>query len=185
MTVATLDELLGPKPKEHKDLVKYGYREDTIAGRKHYVGRDEVGRAVIGPVRHGRGWLNALRRKKRKPVVLPSAPERALKVIIDHKAVMAAAKKAQQFDQQMKMQEGVRTVDFSKLTEGISKAFPTPPPAPQPSRVTRVRQWFTDKWYDDEWHQGARNTAGTILLWGFTLFAFVVFSKGLAWIVTL
>lgn len=181
MTVATLDDLLsGPKPKAHKDLVLHGWREDRVGGRRHYVGRDERNRAVVGPVRHGKGLLNVFRKRKAKPFVEPPATERALKVIIDHRAVMEAARKAQQHDQQM--QEGTRTVDFSKLTGTVT---PPPPAPPQDGVVRRITKWCKEKFYDHEWQKAMQNTAGNVLLWSFTAFAVLTFAKGAWWLLSL
>jgi hypothetical protein len=178
VTVATLDDLLsGPKPKAHKDLVRYGYREDTIKGRKHYVGRDENSRAVVGPVRHrAKGLLNKGLRKK-KIAELPT-PERTMNITIDHEAVRKAGLAMQQHMQQM--QESLQTVDFSKL----GTASPTPPTPQEPSRWQRVKDAVATRYHDDEWHKASRNTAATILMWSFTAASVITLGKGVLWVLS-
>lgn len=179
MTVATIDELLDGR---HEQLERYGYREDKVGDRHHYVGRDQDMRAIIGPVRHrAKGLLNKGLRKKKK-VVLPE-PERALKVFINPEAVRKATEEINRTFEQV--QESLQTVDFSKLN--LRPATPPVPPQKEkkPTVRQRVRDWLTDKFYDDEWHKACRNTAADVLLWGFTVASVMVFGKGLWWVLSL
>jgi hypothetical protein len=169
MTLATLDEMLSD---EHS-LELYGYREEELRGGRRYVGRDSNGRAVIGPRRHRAKGLMSLGRSKKKAASLP-VQERTMKIVIDPEAVARATAGANRAAAQMA--EDLKTVDFSKLG-----AAP-PPPQEKPSMFAGIRNWCTEKWYDEEWHQGARNTAGTLLLWGFVVFAMATFARGLAWV---
>lgn len=178
MTLATLDELLGPVPPEHEYLERFGYREDVVGGRRRYVGRNEVGRAVIGPVRHARGLMNLARRKKSKPVVLPKQ-ERSMKIVIDQAAIERVGREANRALSQVS--ENLKTVDFSKLAAHL-------PPAPAPQKEGKLRRfgnWCKEKFYDDEWQRASRNTAGNVLLWSFTALAVLTFVKGAWWVLGL
>jgi hypothetical protein len=179
MTLATLDQLFGDVPPSHEHLERFGYREDKVRGRSRYVGRDDNGRAVIGPVRHrAKGLLSFGRKKKTKQLPVQ---ERTMKFIIDPKAIDRLTAEANRaIGRTSEAFKTLNTVDFSKL------GTPVPPTPPQKENgMIRFGRWLTELWYDEDWHRGARNTAGTVLMWSFTVFALVTFGKGMLWVISL
>lgn len=180
MTLATLDQLFGDVPLEHEHLERFGYREETLGGRSHYVGRSDKGVGIIGPVRHrAKGLLNKGFRKTKK-TALP-VQERTMKIVINPEAVRRAAEEAARGVNAT--MEGLKTVDFSKLNLGPGQVIEAP--EPKAGKFARLASWLSDTWYDEEWHKGARNTAWTVLMWSFTVFAIVTFGKGMLWLFTL
>lgn len=158
MTIATID-----------DLLRYGSWEEEVAGRLHYIGRDEKLRSVIGPVRHRAKGLLSFGRKRRRGYEPPTE-------VIDFGPL-------EEYGQ--RLAHSLETVDFSKLGRALPP--PLPPQKRKPIRdwLRRMRDLATDRFYDEEWHKAARSTAGTFLMWSFTTASFLVLVKGLAWVVTL
>lgn len=75
--------------------------------------------------------------------------------------------------------------DYRKTVgQQAMKALGIQPP-PEPTKWQRVSNWFEDRFYDEQWHKAARQTAGTLLMWSFTIAASVCFGKGLWWILSL
>jgi len=179
MTIVSLEELLGHDPELYRAemLLRNGYREDTIGGRRHYVGHDNTMRAVIGPVRHRAKGLMSLGRKR--------SVKWDEQIAKDIEEVFA-----------QDTPDNVRTVDFSKLREGgpvnhhhqhmhLSLNQVMPEPVRKPGRWRRLREWAKASWYDEDWHKGAQNTALTTLMWMFTATAAVVFLKGALWVLSI
>lgn len=175
MTLATLDQLFGPVPPEHEHLERFGYREEKMRGRSYYVGSNDKGRAIVGPVRHrAKGWFGRGFRKSKK-TQLP-AQERTMKIVINEEAMRRMVAEAN------------KTSSLSKAVQNLRTSLTLPQsPAPQkePGMFRRIANWCTELWYDEEWHKGARNTAGNILLWSFTAFAVLVFVKGALWVLSM
>lgn len=169
MTMATLEELLGGTPADHVHLERYGYREEEVGDGRYYVGRSDRGMAIMLKRHRPKGW-RGWGRKKKKKVVLPEQG-RTMKITIDQEAVREASRSM------AKATESLKTIDFSKL------ATYTPPPQKEPGMFRKVANWCEERWYDEAWHKGARNTAGTVLMWGFTVLALVTFGRGMAWVV--
>lgn len=167
MTLVTLNDLLeDPTLDAYASLQAYGYREDTVNGKRHYVGRDKDMRAVIGPVRHRAKTLLGVGRKRSRGYD-----------DLSHTLRMSMNREAADYAQ--KMSQSFETVDFSKLPDA------PPPPLPQEKPMRRLGTWLRDKWYDDEWHKGSRNTAATTLMWSFTALSLLTFAKGALWLITL
>lgn len=102
----------------HEHLERGGYNEETINGRRHYVGRDDKMRAVIGPVRHRVGGMF---RKKRGPV----PPESAETVRMPFASLAA---------------------DTQKLFAGFP-APPPPPPSRRRFRDWVTEKFYDDEWH--------------------------------------
>jgi hypothetical protein len=176
MSLATLDQLFDEVPLSHEHLERFGYREEELSGERFYVGRNDKGFAITVKRHRAKGLFNKGFRKKKK-TVLPEQ-ESTMKMYIDKEALAKASEATNRAVGQAA--ESLKTVDFSKL------GTPTPPtPQEKPGMFRRTALWVTDKFYDEAWHKGARNTAGTVLMWGFTVFALVTFGKGLLWLTTL
>lgn len=177
MTLVTLDHLLGPVPAEHQYFERFGYREEELGGELFYVGRNDRGRAITLKRHRAKGLFNKGFRKN-KTIVLPEQ-ERTMEMYIDKEALAKASANTNEAVRQIS--EGLRTASWGKPTP--SPVLPTP--QEKPGMFRRAALWVTDKFYDEDWHKGARNTAGTILMWSFTAFAVVTFGKGLLWLVSL
>lgn len=179
MTVATVAKpftFTVPVNPAAELIGRFGYRLDTLRGRRHYVTRNERNRAVVGPVRHrGLGlWARVVRMftRKAKP-----APEPTMGDVAAHVA-----------DQMAGVAQALKDMPTMKL---FTFGPPSPTPPQKPRRKTAreflatVRWWFTDRWYNEDWHAGAQRTAKTLVYWAFLVFSVVVFVKGAAWVVTL
>jgi hypothetical protein len=177
VTIVTLEELFSnSKPlvltvPEHPAAElgeRYGYYEDTVNGRRHYVTKDDKDRAVVGPVRHRARGLLGLGRKRRKPQEQPERLERIITTedITEHMELVAA-------------ELGNVMADMPTIRFNV----PTPPAPPQakPGLLTRLRA----KFYDHDWHVGARDTAATVLMFSFTAASIIVAAKAVYWVVTL
>lgn len=177
MRMATLDELFGDVPLEHEHLERFGYREEKVRNRARYVGRDENGRAVVGPLRHrAKGLLSFGRKNKKTKLPEQGITMKISPININREGL--AEMMAQSNRAIAQAAASLRTVDFSKLPPA------PPPPQEKPNMFRRLALWCIDKFYDEEWHRGARNTAGTFLIWAFVVFATLVFGKGLLWILS-
>lgn len=182
MTLVTLDELMEPATvvltvPEHPaaELAeRHGYYEDTVNGRRVYVTKNDRDRAVIGPKRHRARGLLAFGRKRRKPQEkeTPGSLERTITPgeALAHGLAQAA--------------ESLRTVEIPTIRFEVPSLTP-PPPQEKRSMFRRISNWCSERFYDDVWHDSAQRTAKTVLYWGFTASAFVVFVKGLVWVVSL
>lgn len=178
MTLVPLDELLEGKPlltvPEHPAAElgrQYGYYEDTVNGRRHYVTKDDRDRAVVGPKRHRAKGLLGLGRKRR-------APEPA-------EATVTMAEYGTQVHAYMEMALAEAGVVLQDVPT-ISFEVPTPSaPQKRPSMVRRLRNAVSKKFWDTGWHEAMQNTAKTTLYWGFVAASFIVFAKGILWVVTL
>ena len=149
-------------------LERNGRREEVIAGRHRYVGRDDKMRAIVGPVRHrAKKWFSF---GKKEAV----DQDRTIEMKIGRTNVNRLPTMTFQ------------TIDFSNLASGLKFDQTTLSAPPQEPIVReRISNWFIERWYDPEWHRGARNTAGTVLMWSFTVVAVATFLKGALWILSL
>lgn len=174
MNEVSLKELMVPENPAAGYVPKYGVYKEEMRGRVYYVTSDDKGRALLGPVSH-----RAIKKRKNPPTG-PTLVSRPLKVLIDDEAMREA---------------GIRMADsmnrtMQQLAESLGTVeLPKPEPAPVkekgPGMLRRMANWVEDKWYDDEWHRGARNTAGTVLLWSFTALALLTFVKGALWVLSI
>lgn len=74
------------------------------------------------------------------------------------------------------------------LADMVNRAFAPMLQAMQPSPPRGWRRLWgavVDRFYDEDWHRGMRNTAATVLMWGFTVASVVCFGKGMLWILSL
>ena len=159
MTLATLNEMFN----------MHGSYGETLRGREYHILTNDRNRSVVGPARHRKRSLMSFGKKRQKP---------DLSQTIQYKIYADSAPS----------NETVDLSQFQEVGEAVTQAFRMPtapcilPPAPPQNRVWG---WLKDKWYDREWHEGARNTAGTVLIWSFTAASAVVLLKGLAWVLFL
>jgi len=162
MTLVTLDQLFTASDKYLTVPVNPAkYYREKFGMNKEQVGEREY---YVTRDEDGRAFIGPVRHRVRRPASARSRftqeyPSRPLAELLQ--------------------EDSAETVDLSKVP-------PAPPSGPQkPSRWSRVKEWAKDRWYDKEWHEGARQTAGTFLMWSFTVCATVMFVKGMLWVITL
>jgi hypothetical protein len=150
---------------------------------EHWLSSDGV-RTYIGPVRHA-ATRRVLRVRGRGRSILDKlfgrGKEDATTQVIDTSQVQT---EVLQLEAPVEPETPARPQTLADMMEGARRAFGLPPVEP-PTRWQRVRGWCEDRFYDDGWHRGMRNTAGTLLMWSFTITASVCFGKGMLWILSL
>jgi hypothetical protein len=154
---------------------------------EHWLNSDGI-RTYVGPVRHA-ATRRVLRARGRGRSILDKlfgrGKEEATTQIIDIGEAQTEVLHLEAPAEQEQSETPVpRPQTLEDMMNGARKAFGLPPFKP-PTRWQRVRDWFTDRFYDEEWHRGMRNTAGTLLMWSFTVAASVCFGKGMLWILSL
>jgi hypothetical protein len=144
-------------------------------GYQHYITSDGK-RSFVGPVRH---------RLSRKVSKARSAGRLVL-CNVSRRYREAQVANSNDQTQEITVVPG-RPQTLAEVGNQLSKMFAPvlagmqPPQPPKRNLLQRLR----DKLYDEEWHRAARQTAGTVLMWSFTLASVLVFGKGLLWILSL
>lgn len=140
---------------------------------EHYVKSDGV-RTYVGQVRH----------RASKEVLRARGVGRGIMLVVSKKHREAAIANSNDTTEIIPMQTRPQTLeDSTHIMQAIPPVSFTPQePEPEPrSRWQRMRE----KLYDREWHVTSRRTAGTVLIWAFTVSSCIVFGKGLLWILSL
>lgn len=159
-----------------------------INGYEHWTTSDGI-RTHVGPLHHAatKGVLKARQRIKDRlrgkgkrvnpttdaTVILPAVEE-------DRDATVVITNIGDQITQAI-----------SSLKLPTFSVTPEPPEGykgnkrPKKSRWQRFKAELLDCLYDDLWHTMARRTAGTVLMWSFTVAASIVLGKGLLWVLFL
>lgn len=151
---------------------KYGYREDTVNGKRHYVTHDDKDRAVVGPARHrAKGGILSWGSKSSQP------GRRRMTDPGLERVVTAADNEAYRTLNQM------ASVTQSATNIRVPVARPTPP-SPQGWR-RRFSNWVEAVAYDKELHRAVRRMAVTFTFWVAALGVAAMVIKGASWVVFL
>lgn len=145
--------------------VPAGFEVLALGPHLHYVGRDGLGRSVVGPVRHRRSGETTrdLSEKRDKAVAQEGQDAQTVRLTVPTMPTVA------------------------KLLADLP-GMPQQPKPPKKTRWQRLKERASalrENLYDPEWHYAVRHTGADVLLWSFVIFAGIVLGKGLWWVLSL